>query len=198
MAGHVYVKLTPKEINNQIEWDFEITGNAKIGKKAGQKYPYIELERNKSRYKFWFDLADNDFGIQFNTRDPLWTKLDECPDTKQNYDDQILPDKIRATASQLDFVDRNNGAQRSIFYSLNFKRGSADLRLDPEIRNGGGTGNIFSPNVAFISVGAATGAIVGFGAAIIADNSLEPSSAIGLAFGGALVGLFVGLLFEKF
>ena len=201
MPREQWLYVAPKDKNGTIEWSMSTSGDGVSGQDPGKKFPWIKLPHNKGRYLFHVQIEDeDDLGIKFAAcPDAIWIeKGTRCPTAWVKPPEQITD--IRRENSQLTFVDRNNGDSQTLTYRLNFvdRDGRPVAEIDPEIRNGGGTGNIFSPNVAFISVGAATGAIVGFGAAIIADNSLEPSSAVGLAFGGALVGLFVGLLFEKF
>ena len=78
---------------------------------------------------------------------PEWIyEGNDCPPPKGVDSKQIPEQHIECDASVLSFVDKNNGKARTLTYQLNFEdsKGRPVTPLDPQIKNGGGTGGFVS------------------------------------------------------
>ena len=110
----------------------------------GSPIPKVHLDKNSGKCLFTVTIEDvNNLGVEY-TNDPLWAGEDcPCPPPQGINTDQIY-DVQRLSDNQISFVDRNKGKDRTIVYQLNMIAGSQPCPFDPEIKNGGGTGNLYA------------------------------------------------------
>lgn len=137
-----FLYVFPKRASNGAVV-FEL-GESKQPPPPGSLPPPIDLKKNSGKHLFTVTIEDvNDLGVKF-TSDPLWAGEDcPCPPPQGITTDQIV-DVTRLNDTQISFVDRNKGKDRTIVYQLNMVAGGQPCPFDPEIKNGGGTGNIFA------------------------------------------------------
>lgn len=102
------------------------------------------LGKNSGKCRFTVTIKDVDnLGVEF-TSDPIWAGENcPCPPPQGVTTDQI-EDVTRLNATQITFVDRNKGKERTIVYQLNMAAAGQPCPFDPEIKNGGGTGNLYA------------------------------------------------------
>jgi hypothetical protein len=183
---HLYIHPT-RQADGSISCRLTDHRNPDLGGDASK----IKLNRNSGRHAFHFAIVNKDeTEVEFKD-DPI--DLGEgcaCPPPPGVSSDQIF-DVHRLNSTQMSFVDRNNGRERILTYQLNMHENGKDCSLDPEIRNGGGTGNLVS-----FAIGAIGGGLAGALIASLtgADATANASLTYGLvgAVAGGILGYFVG------
>lgn len=156
----------------------------------------------KIGFMIHYDLVDDlRPGFRFPTRqqhgndylaEALWvSQSGGCPTRRSNWP------VFRAMREERDggtLVVRNmNREVEDFFYTLRVVYGSTWLELDP----GGSNQNGGEPPFISYAGSALTGAIVGLGTTALLTNEFDASTGLLYAIGGALVGLVVGLLFDR-
>lgn len=149
-----------------------------------------------------FDL-DDDLrpGFRFPTRQKhgntyleqaLWvSQTGGCPTGKSTWP---IFRAVREDGAGETLVVRNtNPIAEDFFYTLRVVNGPDWLNLDP----GGSNQNGGEPPFISYAGSALTGAIVGLGTTALLTNEFDASTGLLYAIGGALVGLVVGLLFDR-
>jgi hypothetical protein len=151
----------------------------------------INLSRNSGRHDFHFAIVNrDDTEVEFKN-DPVDIGEDcACPPPAGIGSEQIF-DVHRLNSTQMSFVDRNNGKERTLIYQLNMHENGKDCSLDPEIRNGGGTGNFVSFAIGAIGGGVAGALIASLTGADAAANASLTYGLVGAVVGGIL-GYLVG------
>lgn len=152
--------------------------------------PGIDLPRKSGRWLFVFKIENGpDTNVEFK-EDFVWAGEDcACPPPQGITTDQVT-DATRLNASQATFINRNKGRPRTIVYQLNMQEGEVDWPLDPEIRNGGGTGNLW----AYLAI---AGACVGAAAAFLGTDSVTDQIAWAYVLGGAIIGAIAGAVLDR-
>ena len=102
------------------------------------------LEKRSGKCLFTVTIEDEQgLGVEF-TSDPLWAGENcACPPPQGTTTNQIV-DVTKLNATQITFIDKNTGKERTIVYQLNMAAAGQPCPFDPEIKNGGGTGNLFA------------------------------------------------------
>lgn len=126
------------------------------------------------------------------------TDLTQCPPVGSHMPDTLWVDK-NINGSKLRLINMDLKVQ-DLRFKINLVKVTDPnarpfIELDPVIRNGnqGAPESLKSLAVAPLL----TGAIVGIGAALIANNAQEPTTVLVFGLAGAIVGLIVGLVFDR-
>lgn len=155
----------------------------------GSPLPQVHLPRNSRRWKLNYEIINApNTNVQFKD-DPFWAGEDcPCPPPQGVSSDQVI-DIHKHNDSQASFVDKNNGRARRIVYQINLHENGTDHPFDPEVQNGGGTGNIYS----YALLGSGLGAAAGY----FASQSFNETAAASYTIAGALVGALGGFLLGR-
>lgn len=110
----------------------------------GLPVPKIPLGKNSGKCLFTVTIEDvNRLGVTFAS-DPIWAGEDCLCPPPQGITTNQIQDVTPLNNTQITFVDRNKGRERTIVYQLNMVAGGQTCTFDPEIKNGGGTGNLYA------------------------------------------------------
>lgn len=156
----------------------------------GKPPPTIHLPKDSQKTKFLFQIK-NRKGMKVKFKeDWVWAGEDcTCPPAKGINTDQIIA-VFRRNDTQAEFDDRNNGKERFIVYQLNMENEGVDCPLDPEIKNGGGTGNL----TAYYAIG---GALVGAAISVFTNTALVAQNLVIYAIIGAALGFVFATFLSK-
>lgn len=157
-----FVKLRPS-LTRPIEWTMIHDGHT--GTEGN--FPPVDLPKDTGAHLITFTI-DNPEGMDIEfSNDPIWIQQGEfCPTTRV-VDGKQIKSKTKLNSTQLVIKDINKGKQQILTYLLNFVDGNDSSHqvtpLDPQIKNGGGTGPgqgfVVEARQGFIAVGIL---IVGF------------------------------------
>ncbi len=160
-------------------------------------------------YRLTFEIQDfDDSPLRFvpNEKDVFWVQAgEECPRDFSELPGVIWVDHVHPKGKRIEVINMDMTELRFQF-TLNFvdkniaNPTKADyIALDP----GGGNQNAGGPGSGFtfesnLLAGGMAGAIVGLGAASFAAGGFVPAQALAFAAAGAVVGLTVGLVLDRF
>lgn len=186
MAKDLYIHPT-LESNGEIVCTLSETP---VDPGKGKPPPTIHLPKNSGRSTFSFSIKNKKGTKVKFKKDWVWAGEDcECPPKEGVHTDQIF-DLYRRNDTQAEFTDRNNGEERTIVYQLNMENEGKDCPLDPEIKNGGGTGNILT----YYAIG---GALVGAAISVFTNAAMVAQEMVIYAIVGAALGFLVARLLSK-
>ena len=163
MPAHV-IEVTPAQKPNGIEWTL-CYKNTNICGGPGN-YPAVDLGQNTGPQVIIFNINDPaKLGIKFDPTDPIWIQANNKPTGPVVGPPSQVVDVTPANNTTLVFMDKNKGPAMTLKYQLNFV--GADNQkvtaIDPDIRNGGGTGGrkLFgAAEASALLIGAAVGITV--------------------------------------
>lgn len=138
------------------------------------------------------DAANRGFRFPELTKEALWvTESGPCPTQACTWDvfeaKKVDKDGLRLV------VKNTNETVQDFAYTLRVKNATTWLPLDP----GGSNQNGGIPLYESFSASMVTGGIVGMTTLALATNAFDASAALVYAVGGAIVGLIIGLLFDR-
>jgi len=178
---------------------------------VGSRNPIIfnkttDRMRKVDPYRIRFIIED--FGnspLRFtpNEDDVFWAnKGTTCPTTRCGLPGVMWVDKVDRNGEWIDVINMDL-TELEFQFTLNFveksnPQSSTYIALDPPggNQNAGGPGSGFTLS-GLVTVGVATGAIVGLGTAAFASKYFVEQSLLVYGLGGALIGLLVGLLARR-
>lgn len=144
---------------------------------------------NSARPGFLFPTGQG----QQHLLDALWVHdSTSCP-TRACTWDEFKAHKVKDEGLTL-VVKNKNDDVTNFAYTLRVTNGSEWLELDP----GGGNQNGGEPPFTSYASALVTGAIVGVGTAALTSAALAPSNALLFSLGGAVVGLIVSFVLDRF
>lgn len=125
------------------------------------------------------------------------TDLAQCPPLGSHMPYTLWVDKNKSDKLQLINMDLKPEKLR---FKINLVKSSNPssqdfIPLDPIINNGNRGGEERLASFAYAPL--LTGAIVGIGAALLANGALVPANALVFGIGGGIIGLIVGFLFDR-
>lgn len=153
-------------------------------------------------FEIHYELDDTDNpGYRFPTRgshgdnhldEALWvTQSGGCPTAPRKW--PVFEAESVANGGLTLVVKNKNEDVENFFYTLRVAKGANWLELDP-----GGTNQNGGMPFTSLMVGVIAGAVCALGAAALASNVLEPAGALIYGVGGAVVGLIVGFVLDRF
>lgn len=121
-----------------------------------------------------------------------------CPTTHQNWGQfdalEVLDGNGPGTQRRILKVWNKNNTPAEFAYTLRITDGTNWLDLDP----GGENQNRGLPFYSYLlTAGGVTGAIVGTGVTVLANNAFVPLDALTYGIGGAVIGLIVGFVLDR-
>lgn len=153
-----FLTATPKRNpSGAIEWTLS------DGTKSGGHghFPSVALPKKSGAHHFTISIGPDRLGIEFS-KDPLWIHEGSTCPTQSGIDSAQIKGFKRLNDTQIFFTDLNKGDAVDLWYQLNFvdSDGKPVNPLDPEIKNGGGTGNLYA--AVFVLAAAAALAYVAY------------------------------------
>lgn len=163
MPAHL-IEVTPAQVPGQaITWTLCYKNAATCG--GPGSYPAVDLGANTGPQIIIFNINDPaNLGIKFDPTHPIWIQANNKPTGPVVGPPSQVVDVTPANNTTLVFMDKNKGPAMTLKYQLNFV--GADNQkvtsIDPDIRNGGGTGKTFfgAAQATALLIGAAVGIAV--------------------------------------
>lgn len=154
----------------------------------GNPLPQVHLPKNSQRWQLNFEIINAE-NTDVKFKDPPFVIGEDCPcpPPPGSSSEQIVS-MHRHNGTQAYFVDRNNGEARRIVYEVQLEENGRDWPFDPEVQNGGGTGNLYS----YVLLGSGIGAVAGLFGSQAFDDAMRPTYVIAGALVGALIGFLAG------
>ena len=144
MTAHV-IEVTPARVvgSNDITWTLCYKN---INTCSGPPdYVPVELGEGKKNADQLFFISINDpsnLGVKFDAplENALWIQADDKPTGPVLEPMSQILQATRVNDSILIFIDKNNGAKKTLKYQLNFvgRDNKEVTAIDPDIKNGGG------------------------------------------------------------
>lgn len=156
----------------------------------GTQYPVPQLKKNSGKCTFTVSIQNPEgLDVKFAAQ-PIWSadNIQECPPAGKNSDQ--ITDITPLNNTQFSFLNRNKGKDRVISYQLNMTNDGIACPLDPDIRNGGGTG---TKSLAYALIGAAGGALLSY----LTQGMFDPQVATTYALAFGLLGFALGYLIDR-